>query len=216
MKLTAAVICASALAMIPVPDARAADYLRGDSNNSGDVDISDAIHVLGFLFVGGSGPECRSAADANLSGGIDISDAVTILAFLYQGGVTLTPLSAEEPAACAEPYVVRSGMFDGIDVDDLRGVSGIAEQLSNRTIRLSDFYYDGEGGGVVYVWLHKGGDKRLGRPISPNIQIGYPGYQRATLTYSIPENITDDMFHSVCIWCDTFYLNFGNARLVSR
>jgi hypothetical protein len=95
-------------------------------------------------------------------------------------------------------------------------VSGIAEQLSNRTIRLSNFYYDGEGGGVVYVWLHKGGDKRLGRPISPNIQIGYPGYQGVTLTYSIPESITDDLFHSVCIWCDTFYFNFGNARLIPR
>lgn len=61
-------------------------FLRGDSNRSGEVDISDAVNTLSYLFSGGVAIQCLDAADANDSGEIDISDAVFALGFLFLGG----------------------------------------------------------------------------------------------------------------------------------
>jgi hypothetical protein len=184
-------------------------YQRGDANATASVDISDAIYILNFLFLGGPAPACQAVADANASGELDISDPVALLTSLFVGGVTLPPLSEEEEQSCPRLSVLRSGHFQ----TEMHGVSGIAEQLENRTIRLRNFRYDGLGGIGVVVWLHSGGDVRNGYEISPDLRIGFPGYRDATLVFPIPEWITDDMFHSVAIWCKTFSLVFGNARL---
>jgi Tol biopolymer transport system component len=47
-------------------------FLRGDSNNSGVVDTSDAITILDWLFSGAGRPHCLDSADANDSGMINI------------------------------------------------------------------------------------------------------------------------------------------------
>jgi hypothetical protein len=192
-------------------------YLRGDSNGSGSVDISDGLHLLNFLFTGGAAPRCRAEADANRSGALDISDALALFNFLFTGGDALPEMTEEEASTCASPRVVRSGTLIGIlpHVNEEHGVRGIVEQLSNRTIRIREFHYDGGGGGRTYVWLHRGGDLRIGQPISPNIRKPYPGFLNETIEYSIPEGITDDTFHSVAIWCYDFDQNFGSARLVA-
>lgn len=188
---------------------------RGDANGSGGIDISDPIHILVFLFGGGPSPSCPAAADANASGNVDIADAAFLLDVLFSSGGELEPLTEAETRSCEEPVVLRSGILMGRlpQATEERGVDGIAEQLSNRVIRLRQFYYDGQGAGRVYVWLHRGGDLRLGHPISANINKPYPGYEDETLEFPIPESITDDMFHSVAIWCYDFDQNFGSARL---
>ena len=192
-------------------------YRRGDSNGSGDVDISDPLHLLNFLFSGGRAPRCRAEADVNRSGTIDISDAVALLSFLFSGVGDLQALTPEEDVSCAEPWVVRSGEMVGVlpYVSEERGVQGTVEELSNRTIRIRNFYYDGGGGGRTYVWLHRGGDLRTGRPISPSIRRDFPGWVNETLEYAIPDEIPEDMFHSVAVWCYDFDLNFGSARLLA-
>jgi hypothetical protein len=192
-----------------------APYRRGDSNASGEVDISDPLYLLNFLFSGGPPPRCRAEADANASGAVDISDAVALLNYLFSGVGDLPPLTAEEEGSCAEPWVVRSGTLVGVlpFVNEERGVQGTVEQLSNRTIRVRNFYYDGGGGGRTYIWLHRGGDMRTGRPISPSIRRPYPGFVNETIEYPIPDEITDDMFHSVAVWCYDFDLNFGSGRM---
>ena len=38
-------------------------FLRGDGNTDGTVDISDAIAVLGFLFTGGAAAPCRPRSE---------------------------------------------------------------------------------------------------------------------------------------------------------
>jgi hypothetical protein len=63
-----------------------ADFLRGDANGDGAVQISDAIFALHWLFLRGSRPGCRDAADANDDGAINISDAVWVLSALFSGG----------------------------------------------------------------------------------------------------------------------------------
>ncbi len=52
----------------------ASDFVRGDSNSDGRLDIADGIHVLGYLFLGASAPSCFDAADANDDGAVDIAD----------------------------------------------------------------------------------------------------------------------------------------------
>ncbi|MEM7233974.1 MAG: FG-GAP-like repeat-containing protein, partial [Planctomycetota bacterium] len=63
-------------------------FLRGDANADGNVDISDSIFVLSYLFLGGSQPPCLSAADADDSGALDLTDGAFINLFLFLGGTT--------------------------------------------------------------------------------------------------------------------------------
>lgn len=69
-------------------------FRRGDANQSGDgnpVDLSDAVSILNFLFLGEEGPHCLKSADGNDDGEVNISDPIFLLVFLFLGG-------AEPPA----------------------------------------------------------------------------------------------------------------------
>jgi hypothetical protein len=64
-------------------------FLRGDTNQDDNVNIADAVCLLGYLF-GSLGTackekvaECEDAADANDDGDLNIADAVTILGHLF-------------------------------------------------------------------------------------------------------------------------------------
>lgn len=69
-------------------DGGAIEFMRGDANDDGALDISDPIELLGVLFTS-SPTDCESALDANDDGSVDISDPVTILNFLYVSGPAL-------------------------------------------------------------------------------------------------------------------------------
>ena len=77
-------------------------FLRGDANNDGAVDISDANFINDYLFNGGSAPSCMDAADANDDGQVDISDSAYLLEFLYQSGnppPSPFPVCGEDPTS---------------------------------------------------------------------------------------------------------------------
>ena len=62
-------------------------FVRGDSNGDGAIDLSDASHVLNFLFLGGTPPvACDDSADVNDDGQLNLSDAIFLLNFLFLGG----------------------------------------------------------------------------------------------------------------------------------
>ncbi len=61
-------------------------FRRGDSNDDGNVNLSDALSILGFLFLGGDPSGCRKTADANDNGTINSTDVVTVLNYLFRGG----------------------------------------------------------------------------------------------------------------------------------
>ncbi len=61
------------------------DFVRGDANDDGAVDISDAIVIIGYIFLG-TQSDCHDALDCNDSGNIDISDAIHHFNTLFQGG----------------------------------------------------------------------------------------------------------------------------------
>ena len=62
-----------------------ARFLRGDSNDDGQVDVSDAVAVLSYLFQGGVAPYCADASDANDDGEVNIGDPIVVLRSLFQG-----------------------------------------------------------------------------------------------------------------------------------
>jgi hypothetical protein len=61
-------------------------FRRGDCNDDGEVDISDPVATLAYLFLGSEDLGCLDAADADDSGEADISDAIYLLTFLFLGG----------------------------------------------------------------------------------------------------------------------------------
>ena len=66
-----------------------ARFIRGDANQDGRRDISDASFILNFLFLGGPPPDCSKSADSNDSGKVDLSDPVYLLRFLFSGGAPI-------------------------------------------------------------------------------------------------------------------------------
>ena len=72
---------------LPEP-APAAQFRRGDFNSDGQVNISDPIGTLNFLFLGQGSSSCMKAVDVNGDGSVNISDATFSLNFLFAGGPT--------------------------------------------------------------------------------------------------------------------------------
>ena len=62
------------------------EFQRGDANDDGQLDISDPVAVLGYLFLGLDEPPCLAAADSDDSGSLDVTDAIYALAYLFSGG----------------------------------------------------------------------------------------------------------------------------------
>lgn len=60
-------------------------FVRGDSNGTGKIDLTDAVAVLGYLFLGQAEPGCFDSADADDNGQLQLTDAVRILGWLFLG-----------------------------------------------------------------------------------------------------------------------------------
>jgi len=63
-------------------------FLRGDTDGNTTLDITDAVRILNFLFLGGAPPTCEDASDVFDSGTVDISAAIALLNYLFLGGPT--------------------------------------------------------------------------------------------------------------------------------
>ncbi|MCZ6793142.1 MAG: hypothetical protein O7J95_05960, partial [Planctomycetota bacterium] len=66
-------------------------FSRGDANADTSIDISDAIFILAFLFLGGADPVCHESLDIDDGGEINITDAVNLLVGLFLGGTEPAP-----------------------------------------------------------------------------------------------------------------------------
>ncbi len=60
-------------------------FRRGDADDNGAVQLTDAVGILNFLFAGGEAT-CVDAADADDNGTVQLTDAVHVLTFLFGGG----------------------------------------------------------------------------------------------------------------------------------
>ena len=73
----AGVDCTAVVGQVP--------FIRGDTNLSGTVNLSDAIFMLAHLFQGQSAT-CFDALDVNDSGTLNIADVIGLLSYLFSGG----------------------------------------------------------------------------------------------------------------------------------
>ena len=82
-------------------------FHRGDPNDDGFMQLSDAVYLLNFLFLGGPSPTCDDSGDADNNGRIELTDGVFILSFLFTGGAAPPDPGLPEPDSCgvdpAEP-----------------------------------------------------------------------------------------------------------------
>jgi hypothetical protein len=211
----------------------------GDCNQDGAVDLSDALCLLGYIFLGspeqlpcGDGtsdaPENLALLDWSGDGALDLSEPVGQLAWLFSGGSahpafvgnnTCIPI-AGCPNICdpsAEPVVLRHGTFNTSQHD----VNGRVEQLSNRTIRLLNFDYEPGFPApprCVVVWLHQDliavREEHGAIGVSPDFHD--VRFDAKNLVFPIPPDFDEedpDVFGYVSIWCTTSHANFGWAKL---
>lgn len=77
------------------------EFIRGDCNSSGSINISDPIFALEYLFIEGSSvPVCFDACDANDDGTFGIGDPIFVLGYLFYQGA---PPSAPFPDCGTDP-----------------------------------------------------------------------------------------------------------------
>jgi hypothetical protein len=60
--------------------------LCGDTNGDADVNISDAVYIINYVFVGGPSPNPYAAGDCNCDSMVNVSDAVMIINYVFMGG----------------------------------------------------------------------------------------------------------------------------------
>ncbi|MCX6831176.1 MAG: S8 family serine peptidase [candidate division Zixibacteria bacterium] len=75
-------------------DRALASISHGDPNNDLQIDVSDALYLIPYIFSGGPAPVPNiCTGDANCDGGVDISDAVFIISYVFSGGAAPCKIS---------------------------------------------------------------------------------------------------------------------------
>ena len=89
------------------------NFVRGDANADGAINLTDGVVPLLFLFSGGAAPACMDAADANDTGAVEITDAIIIFSWLFTGGVSPvdpSPTSPGYPVSDCGPDATEDGL----------------------------------------------------------------------------------------------------------
>jgi hypothetical protein len=94
-------------------------FHRGDPNADGKTDLSDAVAILEFLFLGGLTPGCKESADVQNDGLVDLTDAVSILNYLFVNGPQPSSPGAPGSACGIDPDTTGSLMDLGCVVYDI-------------------------------------------------------------------------------------------------
>ena len=61
-------------------------YICGDANADGMVNVSDAVSIINFVFAGGAEPQPYESGDTNCDITVNVSDAVWIINFVFTSG----------------------------------------------------------------------------------------------------------------------------------
>jgi hypothetical protein len=69
---------------LPVVELR--NYEPGDANGDGNVNVSDAVYVLAYVFAAGPVPEPYSSADTDCNRVVNVSDTVFLINYVFGEG----------------------------------------------------------------------------------------------------------------------------------
>jgi Dockerin type I domain len=78
----------------------AAAYVCGNANGVDDVDVSDAVWIINYVFVGGDPPNPIQSGDVNCDGTCNVSDAVWIINYVFVGGNEPCDLDGDDVPDC--------------------------------------------------------------------------------------------------------------------
>lgn len=124
----------------------------------------------------------------------------------YHFQLTLNTLNNEGISTCDKTHasVGYFGYFETL----AHGVSGRAEIIDDCTIKVTEFYYDGQGPDVFFYAAidHKYAESGA-FAISQAIQ--GPAYENAEFVLRLPNGKTLDDLNSLSVWCVDFDANFG-------
>ena len=67
------------------PPRAGGQFHRGDADDNGQLQLTDAIRILGVLFLGQGEITCNDAADADDNGSLQLTDAIRVLGVLFLG-----------------------------------------------------------------------------------------------------------------------------------
>lgn len=84
----------SCLLVVSVAASDACDFVCGDGDGDGSVNILDIELLISYLFRAGTAPDPANAADVDGSGNVSILDIAFLIEYLYQGG----PVPSECPS----------------------------------------------------------------------------------------------------------------------
>ena len=62
------------------------EYIIGDTNNDGAVNVSDPVWIINYVFMGGDPPIPYQAGDANCDVTVNVSDAVWLINYIFLSG----------------------------------------------------------------------------------------------------------------------------------
>jgi hypothetical protein len=61
-------------------------FLRGDANGDGAINVSDVVYLINYLFINGPAPDPIQAGDVNCDGVVNVTDVVYLINYLFIGG----------------------------------------------------------------------------------------------------------------------------------
>ena len=86
------------------------NYLCGDADGDGIVNIADVTYLIQYIFVDGSpAPSPLLAGDADNNAVVQISDAVYLIQYIFNGG----------PAPCEVPRSWNAGNYNGMSEEEV-------------------------------------------------------------------------------------------------
>ncbi len=96
---------------VPPQAADGSSFIRGDVDRNSKLEVTDAVAILNFLFLGDPATlECEDAADVDDTGAVEVTDGIYLLRFLFAGGASpVAPfpehgfdLTADDPFVCGD------------------------------------------------------------------------------------------------------------------
>ncbi|MBN1443357.1 MAG: hypothetical protein JXA90_11665 [Planctomycetes bacterium] len=130
MKALGSICLAACLVWIVCsPAAEGRTFIRGDADADGTRQITDAVRIFSYLFLGGAALPCADAADVDDSGSLEITDGIYLLGYLFLGG---PPPPAPFPSCGEDPGedalgCARFPPCDDANEEACRAAGGVVE-----------------------------------------------------------------------------------------
>jgi hypothetical protein len=75
-------------------------FTCGDANSDGAVNVSDAVHIINYVFIGGDAPDPLESGDTNCDSSVNVSDAVWVINYVFIGGNAPCDTNGDEIPDC--------------------------------------------------------------------------------------------------------------------